>query len=186
MRRPTDSTATRRWRFQATCRTTVSIMSTPAHPPPLAIKRSFNWGILMLSDGDSKDVPEFDHGSTFATTPHALVVAVRHAQDVDYEALDLGSDDVIPPAEVSVRVAPGGPENADFSCVLDLPSGRLRVGDADHEDAVMVPPGRYSFAVTLDDIDHAGDVDVRWSSLSEATNLYRSSGEPAEPSNTGG
>lgn len=139
------------------------IMPTPEDPQQLRIRRSFNWGVLMLSDAGTEDVPELGRGSTFANTPHALGIAVRHAQDVDFEALDLAPDDVVPPAEVTLRVGPGQHEAEDFSCVLDLPSGELRIGDAEHEDAVSVPPGRYVLSVALDHLDHAQEVDVRWS-----------------------
>lgn len=140
-------------------------MPTPEDPPKLHIRRPFNWGILMFSDAGSEHVPELGQDSTFATTAHALVVAVRHAQDVDFEARDLAPDDVIPPAEVTVRGGPGRhePEAEDCSCVLDLPSGELRVGDAEHEDTVPLPSGRYVLTVTVDHIDHADEVDVRWS-----------------------
>lgn len=138
-------------------------MPTPEDAPKLRIRRPFNWGVLMLSDAGADDVPELGRGSTFATTPHALVVAVRHAQDVDFEALDLAPDDVVPPAEVTLRGGPGRHEAEDFRCVLDLPSGELRVGDAEHEDTVSIPPGRYVLSVALDHTDHAEEVDVRWS-----------------------
>lgn len=144
-------------------------MPTSDDAGPLLIKRSFNWGILMFSDAGSSDVPELGRDSTFASTSHALVVAVRHAQDVDFEALDLGPHDVIPPAEVSVRVGPGGHDVEDFSCVLDLPSGELRVGDAEYEDSVTMSPGRYSFSVALDQVDHAEWVDIRWSRIPKPT-----------------
>ena len=142
-------------------------MPTSEDPPKLRIRRSFNWGVLMLSDAGTEGVPELGRGSTFATTPHALVVAVRHAQDVDFEALDLAATDVVPPAEVTLRGGPGRHEveAEDFTCVLDLPSGELRVGDAEHEDSVSVPPGRYVLSVALDHIDHAEEVDVRWSQV---------------------
>lgn len=146
-------------------------MSTPDDAPSLALKRAFNWGILMLSDANAKDVPELDRNSTFAATPDALVIAVRHAQDVDYEVLGLGPDDVVPLVEVSLRLTPGSHEAADFRCVLFVPSGEIRVGDAEHEDARTLAPGHYLFTVAVDDIDHAEDVDVKWSFVPEPTTL---------------
>lgn len=91
-------------------------MAAPNDPEVFATERAFNWGVLMISDSDSQGVPELSPGSSFATSRNALVIVVRHAQDVDYENLDPGPDDIIPPATVSVRMGPGNHKTADFSC----------------------------------------------------------------------
>lgn len=138
-------------------------MAAPDDTQDFLIERPFNWGIVVLSDAESTEpLPELAVGRPFAASSRALVIAVRHAQDVDFEAMELGPDDVVPLAMVSVQVGPGDRKTADFSCVLDLPSGKLKVGDAEHEDVVALPPGEYTLTVALDDIDHAEAVNVRW------------------------
>lgn len=135
-------------------------MDTSDEPEGLAIERAFNWGIVLVSDANSRDLPELPRGSSFAASRDAVVIAVRHAQDVDFVDSDLRPDEAIPPATVTVRVGLGAQDRADFSCVLALRSGRLLVGDADHEDIVTVPPGEYTVAVGVDDAHSPERVDV--------------------------
>lgn len=135
-------------------------MTTSDECDGLAIERAFNWGIVLVSDANSRDIPELPRGSSFAASRDGVVIAVRHAQDVDVVDSDLSPDEVIPPATVSVRVGLGAQERADFSCVLALTSGKLLVGDADHEDIVTVPPGEYTVAVSVDDAHSPERVDV--------------------------
>lgn len=132
-------------------------------PEELSVERPFNWGVLVLVDAEVGEIPELPRDGTFGTSSHGLAVAVRHAQDVDLDTTEFGPDDLVPPATVSVRVGPGEHDRADFTCVLEVPSGNLHVGDSEHQDVLHVRPGAYQVTVVVDDVTYAEAVDIRLS-----------------------
>jgi hypothetical protein len=71
-----------------------------------------------------------------------LSVPVLHAQDVETPE-GLGPDELLLQAEVQVTVTVTVEDlgDAEFTCLLACPSGRLQVGDADAFKTVDVPPG---------------------------------------------
>lgn len=130
---------------------------------PLVIERPFNWGVLLVSDQFTDDIPGSSQ-TGFSVSQQALAIAVRHAQDVDYDDLDLEPDDVVPPTQVRVRVLEGRcPQPTDFDCQIAVPSGKLSIGDAEHEVLIDVESGTYRIEVALDVAEHPESVEVWWS-----------------------
>jgi hypothetical protein len=122
-------------------------------------KRTFGWGIVLFLDRDSGDVPELSD-SPVSQSPHGFVVKVHHAEDVDLDGF--AGDKGVPPAEVQIliwldREAPGP---GTFSGVIEVPSGVLTVGDADHEDALAIGAGRWSVQIDCEPSIHSDRVAV--------------------------
>lgn len=122
-------------------------------------KRPFRWGIVLFLDRDSVEVPELSH-SWISESRHGFVIKVRHAEDVDLNAVSDEED--VPPAEVQIaiwvdREAPGP---VSYSGVVDVPSGVLAVGDADLEDALPIGAGRWSVQIACEPPTHSDRVTV--------------------------
>jgi hypothetical protein len=122
----------------------------------LQLRRSFGWGVLLISDARSRDIPVSLPKGPVTATDTAVAIAVRHAQDVDYEGGETA------PAAVSVNVLAGPADVAatDFEGSIRLGSGVLAVGDAEQEETVDVRPGSYRVQVRLDHPEYAENVDV--------------------------
>jgi hypothetical protein len=123
------------------------------------LKRPFEWGLLLLLDREAPEGPQLTD-AVVSASPSALGVKVLHAQDVDLGGFEPG--DVVPPAEVRVRIHVGDRPTSEtlFSGSIDIPSGVLIVGDAEHEEALEVGPGRWSVQVDCSPADFAEDVQV--------------------------
>lgn len=117
----------------------------PADVEKLLTKRSFAWGVLIVGDAESNDIPTLLGRATVASTTTTLALAVRHAQDVD----DVDQSEFL----VEVRCALGA---GDADCIREsiaVPSGRLAVGDADHADVVSVRPGLVHLCIDVEPED---------------------------------
>ncbi len=124
------------------------------------IKRPFHWGIVIIVgddwDGES-EVPVFDPDRMVAANDFAVTIAVRHAQDTD--EVETGDDGVeyVKFAEASVvaRLLDSSPTDEGrrevFSGVIDVPSGRLSIGDADEETIVTAHQGTNRVIVSVDE-----------------------------------
>ncbi|HEY3562411.1 MAG TPA: hypothetical protein VGL05_33325 [Kribbella sp.] len=110
------------------------------------VRRPFWWGLVLLMDRDTPDVPSLTD-SVISQSAEGLAVQVLHAQDVELSGAEAG--DVIPPAQVQIEVRIGEPPPAEvlFSGAIDVPSGILTVGDAEQEDALEISPGRWAVQV---------------------------------------
>ncbi len=91
------------------------------------MRRAWPWGLVLVSDGESKEpVPTTFDGA--AVLGGSSVVVSRILHEVDGEAA----------AEIWLERDPPG-----MACVYDapflVPSGRLRLSDAAQQDAVEVP-----------------------------------------------
>jgi hypothetical protein len=122
-------------------------------------KRPFGWGIVLFLDRDSVDVPELSD-LPVSQSPRGFVVKVRHAQDVDLDGF--AYEDDVPPAEVQILIwldheAPGP---VTFSCDIEVPSGVLTVGDADHQDALPIGAGLWSVQIDCEPPSHSDRVTV--------------------------
>ena len=122
-------------------------------------ERPFAWGIVLFQDRDSVDVPELS-GSPVSHAPDGFVVKVRHAQDVDLDGY--ADDDDVPAAQVQIVIwldqeAPGP---STFRGVIEVSSGVLTVGDADHEDALAIGAGRWSVQIDCEPPIHSDRVTV--------------------------
>jgi len=106
-------------------------------------------------------IPRIERGIAVTATGSAVAVAVRHAQDVD-----LGS--AAGEFQVSLEVRLGKPTETAvcFDGVIDIPSGRITFGDADHEDSLNVVPGRWRVQVDLEPEDMPEHVNIWISSAS--------------------
>ena len=113
----------------------------------------------MLMDRDAWDVPA-RAADVVSFSRTGLAVQVLHAHDVDLSGF--GDDDVIPPERVHIQVTVGNgaPESPAASGVIDVPSGVLTVGDAEHEDIVEIGPGRWAVLVECVPFENAEKVHV--------------------------
>ena len=125
----------------------------------MTIRRPFHWGIVVLIPEGDAQVPDVDPDAMVSTNGQALVILVRHAQDVD--SFD---DDVRwAEAEIVFRLLVEEPTSAVprrevFRGVIDMPSGRLEVGDADGNVVVPAHPGANTVIVTVDPAHPADDL----------------------------
>jgi hypothetical protein len=124
-------------------------------------KRPFEWGIVLFLDRDSVDVPQLSDTSV-SQSRHGFEVKVHHAQDVDLDLDGFADDDNVPPAEVQISIWLGheAPGPGTFSGVIEVPSGVLAVGDADHQDALAIGAGRWSVQVDCEPPVHSDRVTV--------------------------
>lgn len=118
-----------------------------------AIKRPFHWGIVILVGDDwTGDIPEIAANSLVSANARAVSVGVRHAQDTDeYE----GEHVRFAEASVAVRLFDAVAQTGDsrrevFRGVINVPSGRLCVGDADEETVVPAHRGKNVVVVSVD------------------------------------
>lgn len=132
-------------------------------PDPVVVARPFNWGVVLVSDQLTDDIPSSSEGG-FSPSTQALAIAVRHAQDVD-DDLDLQPDDAVPPFVVRVCAQEGRADRCpDFACEIAVPSGTLAIGDAEEEALVELQPGTYRIEVAVDNVEHPESVHIWWSS----------------------
>jgi hypothetical protein len=122
-------------------------------------KRPFSWGLVLLLDRDTSEIPQLTD-SVVSQSTGGMAVKVLHAQDVDLSGL--GADDIVPPAEVEVEIHIGAdaPGDVPFSGTIDVPSGVLTVGDADQEHALDLGAGRWAVQVDCEPPEHAERVRV--------------------------
>lgn len=115
--------------------------------------RPYYWGAIYLSDAECQDDFDIDFhgdGPVFATAAH-VAITVTHAGTVAE-----GEGDVT----LLVRVEDTRVLGLPHEVSLDLPSGRLYVGDADASDEVALLPGRWLLQVAVDDPDEARHVEI--------------------------
>lgn len=99
----------------------------------VTLSRPWQWGIAIVS-APGAAVPDALDQSLITATSEALVIKVRHAQDVDAEVLEGDWDWAT--ATIRVRSLTDFEDTAVpviHEGVLRLPNGRLVVGDADSE-----------------------------------------------------
>ena len=124
--------------------------------------RPYEWGAIYLSDAKPDVGFDIDfregEGPVYATAAH-LAVTVLHPVDAEP-----GADDVT----LNLRVARQRAEGMPYEVAFDLPSGRLSIGDADVDDEVELPPGRWLVQFDVDDKEAARRVDIAASPLPAA------------------
>jgi hypothetical protein len=128
----------------------------------LEFRRPFQWGILLVGDPESKDIPELGRDGATASNSALVGVPVRHAQDVEFSG---GDDEEIPPFLVSVSCSAGVAHGQElsFDGVISLPSGLMSIGDADREETLALTPGTYRLQIEGDPGDHPERVHVWYS-----------------------
>ncbi len=128
----------------------------------LEFRRPFQWGILLIGDPETKDIPELGRDRATASNSALVVVPVRHAEDVEFSG---GDDEEIAPFVVSVCCSPGVAQDQElsFDGVISLPSGLMSIGDADREEVLALAPGTYRVQIEVDPSDHPERVHVWYS-----------------------
>lgn len=118
--------------------------------------------MLFVGDADSPDTPDPPAPTapgTITAGPTCVAIPVRHEQDLEPDDADA--------ATVTIRCRPGPKDEhedrARFETVIDVPSGRLSVGDADHDHEVTVEPGRWRIQVDIEPPTDATRVEIWWS-----------------------
>lgn len=126
--------------------------------------RAFAWGIVIIGDADTQDIPSPDRDNAIVASDSTVVAKVRHAQDV----LNPQDEEFL----VEVQCTAGEADRADvsFDGDIDVASGRISVGDADHEDRLIVEPGRWRLQIAVEPIDHPERVQV-WFSRSVGNSI---------------
>jgi hypothetical protein len=123
--------------------------------PRLHLLRPFNWGLLLISDQSTHDLPHPPPAAPdiASATRSAVTIGVRHAQDSDL------ADEQ---ATVSINVFIGvEPDTAvDFTTDLDIASGVLDIGDAEQSERLELGTGRWRLALLARPADHPDDITV--------------------------
>jgi hypothetical protein len=116
--------------------------------------RPYYWGAIYISDAECQQEFDIDfhrsEGPVLSTASHVAVV-VTHAGTVDEGEADVALD---------VRVLAQRAEAMPYEVALDVPSGRLCIGDADCEDEVALRPGRWLLQFAVDDPAEARIVEM--------------------------
>jgi hypothetical protein len=127
----------------------------------LKVTRSFGWGFLAISDAShSGDIPELGPGGRVGISPQALGIAVRHALDNDIHVLDDEGYGVLATVTVLCSAGLASDVALEIDTVMQIPSGRLQVGDPDENAVVELSPGAWRIQVALNPPDHAEEVRV--------------------------
>lgn len=124
----------------------------------------FRWGLLLaFDDQESFDLPPDLGDEAITSSASCLAVPVLHAADVDIPD-DWPEDVALPSAMVTVTVVVGEPlplDAVEFNGQLSCPSGRLAIGDAEHERVVEVPQGPIRVQVIREPLEYASHVTMR-------------------------
>lgn len=106
-----------------------------------------------MGDAEWADLPSRVGDEPVIASPSVVVVVVRHASDVDH--LDDGE------FKVGLQVRSGAEAVMPcFEGTILLGSGRLSIGDVDHEDVLPVAPGRYRLQIETAPADHPEHVTI--------------------------
>lgn len=102
----------------------------------VSLTRPWHWGIAIIGARGAA-IPDSLSDSFVAASPGALVLKVRHAQDIEAEVFEGDWDWAV--ATIDVRYAADFASTQDpivFDGSLHLPDGVLAIGDADSEVTV--------------------------------------------------
>ncbi len=119
--------------------------------------RAFAWGIVIIGDADTQDIPSPELGNAIVASDSAVVAKVRHAQDV----VNPEDDEFL--VEVQCTAGEANRDDLSFDGAILVSSGRISVGDADHEDKLLVEAGRWRLQIAVEPIDHPERVQVWFS-----------------------
>lgn len=130
----------------------------------IRIRRTFGWGIFFMNDSEETALPDYDPETAVATARHSMSVAVRHEQDVE-----IGDELFVVSIDVHLHARPPSPDPVTFEGAIDVPSGRLDMGDASETQVIRLTPGRWSVAIVATPEDHPEHVDIWLESLTNET-----------------
>lgn len=124
--------------------------------PGFQLRRPFNWGLLLLADQASTELPEGPRSRPpyVTATQSAAAIAVRHAQDVD----DLHAG----PAEVTVNLYVDTAPERDPAYLgsIDIPSGVIEVGDAEETEALEIGAGHWTLQISAEPTEHPEKISI--------------------------
>lgn len=131
------------------------------------IVRPWQWGIVIV--GDSRgELPELEPGVVASIGAEAIVICVRHAQDVVIPEGAAADDEVgEATATVHVRVlASFVPPDRPLVCdvTLAIPSGRVSIGDADGASVIDWTGTSVRVVASANELDLSG-LDEVWVDL---------------------
>ncbi|MBB5113591.1 hypothetical protein FHU28_003430 [Micromonospora echinospora] len=122
--------------------------------PPVRRVRTYHWGAVYLSDAHCEADFDIDFHAAdapvLATTHHVAVLVASAA------VADEGKADVTLDIRATSQRVTGHP----YEAALDVPSGRLYVGDADDNDEIELAPGRWLLQFAVDDATEARHVEL--------------------------
>lgn len=127
----------------------------------VTVTRPWHWGIAIAS-APGAAVPETLEASLVTATADALVVKVKHAQDIEGEVFEGDWDWAT--ASIHVRsLSEFNPadESFAFQGLLLLPTGELTTGDADGEMRLNDLSNPSRVRVYVNDATDAGAASVR-------------------------
>lgn len=126
------------------------------------LRRPFAWGVLLVGDASDARIPSVPAEGSISRSATQVAIPVRHEQDV---ALSGDNPDEITPFAVRLSCSGGTAQSQalEFDDVIELPSGRLAIGDADRVETVGLSPGRWRIQVAMEPAHHAEVVRVWYS-----------------------
>ncbi|HCT75307.1 MAG TPA: hypothetical protein DGT23_01670 [Micromonosporaceae bacterium] len=117
-------------------------------------KRPYYWGAIYISDADCQEDFDIDfhggEGPVLSSASHVAVVVTHAGTAAEGEA------DVTLDLWVKTQRSEGLP----YEVALELPSGRLNVGDADDDDELALWPGLWLLQFAVDDPEEAHHVEI--------------------------
>ncbi len=131
----------------------------------MTVTRAWHWGIAVVVGDPRGEIPTDLGTEAVAAGRGAVVLSVRHAQDVEAQTPD--GDPTWATASVHVRVlAEMERTDREVLCdvVVDTPGRTVALGDADGDAVVPAPGLRTRVVVSVEQIDPAG-VDRAWIDL---------------------
>lgn len=132
----------------------------------LSLTRPWHWGIAIVGD-PAADIPDIDTGSSVTIGAGNVIVAVRHAQDIDPATYNDDPPDLTT-STIHIRVI--GEHEAHCRAVsicdtvIDTPTRAVTIGDAVSELVLTSMGSRTRVVASALDGDLAG-FDVIWLDL---------------------
>ena len=131
----------------------------------VTLVRPWHWGIAIVADPKG-EVPEVQPEQVVTIGESGLVILVRHAEDIEAEVFE--NDWEWGTATIHVKtLAEAELTSCPVLCdvVLNTPTYRLGIGDADGEVILPCPgTGRTRLVVSADDVGEGG-LDEVWIDL---------------------
>jgi hypothetical protein len=130
----------------------------------LAYTRPWHWGIAVLGKPKGSH-PELNEAEVVSVGEDAIVISVRHAQDIEAERFEGDWDWVTVTFRLrALTEAEPVERTVVFDGVLATDDARLSLGDADGEIILPCPDRATRVVVSTDEVDRAG-LDRVWVDL---------------------
>lgn len=105
--------------------------------------RPFWWGAIFICDSAQfePDDHDFSQGGPVWATPDHVAVATVHARAVAPEEAAV---------ELVLQILDEPTDQAPYTAVINVPSGKLNIGDADGSRDLQLHPGRWRLEINVD------------------------------------